>query len=69
MIVLLTLGCEWRWYKNDITNWYPNAILLRQVAFGDWTDPIEKLTKLLTNTNTNTNTNTLLQNKELVKQK
>lgn len=35
--VLLTKGCDWRWTKyNDKTNWYPNAILLRQNEINNW---------------------------------
>ena len=48
--VLLTLGCEWRWTRDKITNWYPNAILLRQKKLGDWTDPINKIKAILTET-------------------
>ena len=45
--VLLTLGCEWRWTKDETTNWYPNAILLRQKKIGDWSYPVQKLIELL----------------------
>ena len=45
--VLLTLGCEWRWTQDEKTNWYPDAILLRQKIHGDWRDPIQKLVNLL----------------------
>tara|TARA_Y100000389_G_scaffold73353_1_gene70006 strand:+ start:238 stop:1887 length:1650 start_codon:yes stop_codon:yes gene_type:complete len=41
--VLLTKGCEWRWTKDNKTNWYPNAILLRQTNIQDWTYPLDKL--------------------------
>ena len=42
-IVLLTLGCEWRWTHNKTTNWYPDAILIRQTKQGDWKSVIEEL--------------------------
>ena len=43
-MVLLTLGCEWRWTCNDkFTNWYPNSILLRQKQFGEWDNVIEQI--------------------------
>jgi ADP-heptose:LPS heptosyltransferase len=45
--VLLTLGCEWRWTQDEKTNWYPDAILLRQKIHGDWRDPIQKLVNLI----------------------
>ena len=47
--VLLTKGCEWRWTQDNTTNWYPNANLLRQNEPGNWTEPIEKLSKILLN--------------------
>ena len=45
--VLLTLGCEWRWTQDKTTNWYPDAILLRQEKLSDWGEPINKLIKLI----------------------
>ena len=45
--VLLTLGCEWRWTQDKITNWYPNAVLLRQNKLSDWEEPINQLIKLI----------------------
>ena len=45
--VLLTLGCEWRWTRNDkFTKWYPNTILLRQEKFADWNSVINKILNL-----------------------
>ena len=49
--VLLTLGCEWRWTINENTNWYIDAILLRQKELGDWNFPINQLIYLLENCN------------------
>lgn len=46
--VLLTIGCEWRWTRGKTTNWYPDAILLRQKELSNWTDPIDELRLLLT---------------------
>lgn len=48
--VLLTLGCEWRWTKDKTTNWYLDAILLRQKALSDWKDPINELKTMLLET-------------------
>jgi ADP-heptose:LPS heptosyltransferase len=45
--VLLTTGCEWRWTQDDKTNWYPEAILIRQKNQGDWSHPIQKLASIL----------------------
>lgn len=46
--VLLTVGCEWRWTSNKKTNWYPDAILLRQKTISKWDTVIEELkSKLL----------------------
>lgn len=46
--VLLTLGCEWRWTKNDEkTLWYPNSILLRQNKLNNWDNVIEKIKELI----------------------
>ena len=48
--VLLTLGCEWRWTRNDKnTNWYPNSILIRQNKFNDWSNVIDELINKLYN--------------------
>ena len=45
---LLTLGCEWRWVRNeDKTNWYPNIKLFRQKRLGDWSNVIEELVEEL----------------------
>ena len=48
--VLLTLGCEWRWTREKTTNWYLDAILLRQKSLGDWKNPISELKTILTET-------------------
>lgn len=45
--VLLTTGCEWRWTHDDRTNWYPDAILVRQQKHGDWSHPIQQLVNML----------------------
>lgn len=46
---LLTIGCEWRWTRNNSkTNWYPNMKLIRQNKFGRWDNVILKLTDELT---------------------
>jgi hypothetical protein len=46
-IVLLTTGCEWRWTKDNTTNWYPNSILMRQDKFNNWNNVINDLLILL----------------------
>lgn len=45
--VLLTTGCEWRWTRDEKTNWYPKAILIRQEKHGDWSRPIQQLLTML----------------------
>ena len=41
---LLTLGCDWRWCRNEkTTNWYPSVKLFRQKQLGDWSDVIKDL--------------------------
>ena len=41
---LLTIGCEWRWTRNNSkTNWYPNMKLIRQTKFGRWDNVILEL--------------------------
>ena len=45
--VLLTIGCEWRWTKDNKTNWYPNSILIRQKEYGDWNYVISELCEKL----------------------
>lgn len=45
--VLLTTGCEWRWTHDEKTNWYPDAILVRQQKHGDWSHPIQQLATML----------------------
>jgi hypothetical protein len=45
--VMLTKGHEWRWGSNDTTNWYPNAILVKQTKQGDWSNVINKIIDLL----------------------
>jgi len=44
--VLLSSGSEWRW-GNDSTNWYSEAILIRQKEFGNWSYPVKTLIELL----------------------
>lgn len=45
--VLLTTGCEWRWTRDGNTNWYPDAVLLRQEKHGEWSAPIQQLITFL----------------------
>ena len=45
--VLLTVGCEWRWTQDKTTNWYPEAILIRQNKIFNWEEPIKKLINFL----------------------
>ena len=45
--VMLTKGHEWRWGSNETTNWYPNAILVKQTKQGDWSNVINKIIDLL----------------------
>ena len=47
--VLLTLGCEWRWTKDEKTNWYPNSILIRQNKYNCWENVINKIIELINN--------------------
>ena len=47
---MLTLGCEWRWTKDKTTNWYLDAILLRQKSLSNWKDPINELKTMLLET-------------------
>jgi ADP-heptose:LPS heptosyltransferase len=42
-IGLLTCGCDWRWGKDNTTNWYPNMKLIRQQFYSDWNQVINKL--------------------------
>lgn len=44
--VLLSLGSDWRW-GNDSTNWYPEAMLIRQKELGNWSYPVKTLIELL----------------------
>tara|TARA_Y100000389_G_scaffold204397_1_gene256711 strand:- start:3757 stop:5382 length:1626 start_codon:yes stop_codon:yes gene_type:complete len=44
--VLLSVGCEWRWSRNTNTNWYPDAILLRQDRIGDWENVINSIIEI-----------------------
>ena len=46
--VLLTTGCEWRWTRDKTTQWYPDAIVLRQAKFGDWNSVVCQLKTMLT---------------------
>ena len=48
--VLLTSGCEWRWTKDEKTNWYPKLKLFRQKKALDWSNVI---TEVLSELNTN----------------
>lgn len=45
--VLLTLGHEWRWGTNSTTNWYPEAILMKQKEQGNWEEVIQNLECIL----------------------
>lgn len=38
----------WYWHLNSMDSpWYPNAILLRQAASGDWSTPVEQAAKII----------------------
>jgi hypothetical protein len=41
--LLLTVGCEWRWTKDDVSFWYPKVKLLRQNKIGYWEEVVEKI--------------------------
>jgi len=41
--VLLTLGCEWRWTRDNTTNWYPNVKLYRQTEIYNWDNVINNV--------------------------
>jgi len=40
---LLSVNCDWRWTKDNNTNWYPNIKLIRQTKLFDWDDVILKV--------------------------
>ena len=45
LLLLLPFQPEWRWgLGSDTCPWYPTARLLRQSAFGDWSDPLASVT-------------------------
>uniref|UniRef100_A0A6C0I8N4 Glycosyltransferase n=1 Tax=viral metagenome TaxID=1070528 RepID=A0A6C0I8N4_9ZZZZ len=42
--VMLSLGCDWRWTRNDpTTKWYPNLKLFRQKKSRNWSNVIDEL--------------------------
>lgn len=41
--VLLSKGCDWRWGRENKTNWYPNANLIRQKIHGNWDNVINEM--------------------------
>jgi hypothetical protein len=41
-MVMLTAGCEWRWTRDERTNWYPTATLIRQDTQGNWTNVVNQ---------------------------
>ena len=44
LIVLVPLCGDWRWGVHQTrSDWYPNAMILRQLELGDWTHPFQKL--------------------------
>ena len=48
-IALLTIGCEWRWTRNNHTNWYPEIKIIKQNSYNDWTNVINHLNDYLIN--------------------
>lgn len=48
-IALLTIGCEWRWTRNNHTNWYPEIKIIKQNSYNDWTNVINNLNNYLIN--------------------
>jgi ADP-heptose:LPS heptosyltransferase len=46
--LLLPLVSDWRWLLDrEDSPWYPTMRLFRQKKMGDWSEPIERLTRLL----------------------
>ena len=48
-IALLTIGCEWRWTRNNHTNWYPAIKIIKQIKYNSWNDVINNLNDFLIN--------------------
>lgn len=48
-IALLTIGCEWRWTRNNHTNWYPEIKIIKQIKYNSWDDVINNLNDFLIN--------------------
>jgi len=48
-IALLTIGCEWRWTRNNHTNWYPEIKIIKQIKYNSWDYVINNLNDYLTN--------------------
>ena len=46
-IAMLTIGCDWRWTRNESSNWYPNTILMRQDKYNEWGNVIRSLNSYL----------------------
>ena len=50
LIVLVPLCGDWRWGVHQTrSDWYPNAMILRQLELGDWTHPFQKLNLIIAN--------------------
>ena len=45
---LINVACDWRWlHSGATTRWYSSARLYRQSIAGKWSDPIERIAKVL----------------------
>ena len=50
LIVLVPLCGDWRWGVHQTrSDWYPNAMILRQLDLGDWSHPFQKLNLIIAN--------------------
>ena len=46
--ILINVACDWRWlHSGATTRWYSSARLYRQSIAGKWSDPIERIAKVL----------------------
>jgi len=45
--VLLDIGCDWRWGRQQMTKWYPNAHLIRQTTLRNWDTVIHTLLQII----------------------
>jgi hypothetical protein len=48
-IALLTIGCEWRWTRNNHTNWYSKIKIIKQIKYNSWDEAINNLNDFLIN--------------------